>query len=77
MTSAGSADFDNRSLGLNFESNATVYDKDFAHKVKAAYLYDIEHWYTELAMEEYNKRSRPVRLTQDVSRLCGSFRLKI
>ena len=58
VASVGSANFDNRSLGLNFESNAVIYDKDFALKVKAAYLYDIEHWCTELTMEEYHKRSK-------------------
>ena len=71
VASVGSANFDNRSLGLNFESNAVVYDKDFALKVKAAYLDDIEHWCTELTMEEYHKRSKLVRLKEDVSRLYG------
>jgi cardiolipin synthase len=71
MASVGSANFDNRSLGLNFESNAVVYDKEFAQKVKSAYLYDIEHWCTELTNERYLKRSKWVKFKEDISRLYG------
>ena len=71
VASIGSANFDNRSLGLNFESNAVVYDKDFAKKVKSAYLYDIEHWCTELTEEQYAKRSKWVKFKEDISRLYG------
>ncbi len=71
VTSVGSANFDNRSLGLNFESNAVVYDKDFALKVKAAYLHDIDHRCTELTAEEYGKRSRVVKFKESISRLYG------
>jgi cardiolipin synthase len=71
VASVGSANFDNRSLGLNFESNAVVYDKDFAKKVKSAYLDDIERWCTELTMETYQKRSAWVRMREDISRLYG------
>ncbi len=71
VASIGSANFDNRSLGLNFESNAVVYDKGLAKKVKAAYEYDIEHWCIELTKEEYQKRSRLVKLKEDISRLYG------
>ena len=71
VASIGSANFDNRSLGLNFESNAVVYDKEFAQKVKAAYLYDIEHWCTELTDGQYRKRSKWVKFKEDISRLYG------
>jgi cardiolipin synthase len=71
VASVGSANFDNRSLGLNFESNAVVYDKEFAQKVKAAYLYDVEHWCTELTEEQYMKRSKWVKFKEDISRLYG------
>ena len=71
VASVGSANFDTRSLGLNFESNAVVYDKEFAQKVKAAYLYDIEHWCTELTEEQYMKRSKWVKFKEDISRLYG------
>ena len=57
VASIGSANFDHRSLELNFESNAVIYDKDFAKKVKAAYLDDIEKWCTELTTEKYLERS--------------------
>jgi cardiolipin synthase len=69
VASIGSANFDNRSLGLNFESNAVVYDKESAKKVKAAYIADIERWCTELIQEDYLKRSSLVKLKEDISRL--------
>jgi cardiolipin synthase len=71
VASVGSANFDNRSLGLNFESNAVVYDKEFAMKVKAAYIDDIDRWCTELTRENYLKRSPFVKLKEDISRLYG------
>jgi cardiolipin synthase len=71
LASIGSANFDNRSLGLNFESNGVVYDKDLAKKVKAAYLDDVERWCTELTKEQYAKRSKLVKLKEDISRLYG------
>jgi len=71
VSSVGSANFDRRSLELNFESNAVVYGKEFAEKVKAAYLYDVEHWCTELTKEKYQERSLLVKLREDVSRLYG------
>ncbi len=71
VASVGSANFDNRSLGLNFESNAVVFDKDFAKKVKSAYLDDVERCCTELTKETYQKRSSLVKLKEDISRLYG------
>jgi len=71
VSSIGSANFDHRSLELNFESNAVIYDKELAQKVKAAYLYDIEHWCTELTAEKYLERTWQVKAKEDISRLYG------
>jgi len=71
VASIGSANFDHRSLELNFESNAVIYDMELAQKVKAAYLYDIEHWCTELTTEKYLERSWQVKAKEDISRLYG------
>jgi cardiolipin synthase len=71
VTSIGSANFDNRSLGLNFESNAVIYDKEIAKQVKAAYLDDVKNRCTELTEEKYQKRSLMVKLKEDISRLYG------
>jgi len=71
VASIGSANFDHRSLELNFESNAVIYDKELAQKVKSAYLYDVEHWCTELTTEAYLKRSWQVKAKEDISRLYG------
>jgi len=71
VASIGSANFDHRSLELNFESNAVIYDKELALKVKSAYLYDVEHWCTELTTEAYLKRSWQVKAKEDISRLYG------
>jgi cardiolipin synthase len=69
VASIGSANFDHRSLELNFESNAVIYDKELAQKVKAAYLYDIENLCTELTTEKYLERSWQVKAKEDISRL--------
>jgi len=71
VASIGSANFDHRSLELNFESNAVIYDKELAQKAKSAYLDDIEHWCTELTAEAYLKRSWQVKAKEDISRLYG------
>jgi cardiolipin synthase A/B len=69
VASIGSANFDHRSLELNFESNAVIYDKELAQKVKTAYLYDVENWCTELTIEKYLERSWQVKVKEDISRL--------
>jgi cardiolipin synthase len=71
VASVGSANFDRRSLELNFESNAVIYGKEFAQKVKAAYVNDIERWCTELTKEKYQERSLFVKVKEDISRLYG------
>ena len=71
VASIGSANFDRRSLELNFESNAVIYDKEIAKEIKAAYLDDVEHRCTELTDEIYQKRSLMVKFKEDISRLYG------
>jgi cardiolipin synthase len=71
VSSIGSANFDHRSLTLNFETNAVIYDKVFAQKAKAAFLDDVENRCTELTAEKYKERSKKVRLMENISRLYG------
>jgi len=71
VASVGSANFDRRSSELNFESNAVIYGKEIAQKVKAAYVHDLDNWCTELTEEIYSKRSFYVKIKEDISRLYG------
>ncbi len=71
VASIGSANFDHRSLELNFETNAIIYDREIAKEVKAAYVDDVENRCTELTDEIYQKRSLMVKFMEDISRLYG------
>ncbi len=69
VASIGSANFDRRSFELNFETNALIYDRDFALSVKDAYLDDISQRCTELTLEDYRKRKGMVKVKESISRL--------
>ena len=64
----GSTNFDNRSFRLNFESNAVIYDKDFAEKMEDVFGRDMEKCH-ELTLDAYNKRSLIIRIKEPISRL--------
>ncbi|MDD1658392.1 MAG: cardiolipin synthase [Methanomicrobiales archaeon] len=66
--SVGSANWDNRSFKLNFETNAVIYDEHVAGELKQAYLNDLSHC-TELTPEWYASRSRFFRVRSSLSRL--------
>ena len=64
----GSTNFDNRSFKLNFETNAFVFDEDFAAQMEDTFEMDMQKSH-ELTLSEYNKRNIIIRLKEVVSRL--------
>ncbi|SFU72894.1 cardiolipin synthase [Clostridium sp. DSM 8431] len=72
ITSIGTANMDIRSFELNFEVNALIYSKEIAKKQRKAFEEDIKKS-TELTLEEYNSRSRMVKIKEGVSELFSSL----
>jgi cardiolipin synthase len=70
--SVGSANWDLRSFGLNFETNATIYDKTVARSLKEAFEKDLEVC-TELTAQRYATRSSRVKLKESISRLFSAL----
>lgn len=66
--SVGSTNFDNRSFRLNFETNAFIYDSDFARQMEETFENDMKLSH-ELTLEAYNRRSLIIRLKEVISRL--------
>ncbi len=64
----GSANFDNRSFSLNFESNAVVYDKKVSEQMRRIFLEDLKKS-REMTRKDYDSRSRFIRLKEQMSRL--------
>ena len=70
--SVGSANFDIRSFELNFESNAVVYDREFAVKLREAFEEDIRNS-RRLTVQDYEQRSRWIRIKESISRLVSDI----
>ncbi len=70
--SVGSANWDIRSFGLNFETNALLYDTATARSLKNAFLNDLELC-TEMTPERYAQRSTRIKLKESVSRLFSTL----
>lgn len=68
----GSTNFDNRSFRLNFETNAFVYDSDFAGEMEKKFEEDMEKGH-ELTLEQYNKRSLIIKFKEAFSRLLSDI----
>jgi cardiolipin synthase len=68
----GSANMDNRSFELNFETNALIYDGPFAIQLKEQFLKDLEDS-DLLDAERWSKRSRFMRLQESVARLLSGI----
>lgn len=69
VASIGSANFDVRSFGLNFETNAVIYDSEVALDIGRKYLMDVADHCVDLTLEQYEARSRWVRVKEAVARL--------
>ena len=72
VASVGSTNFDNRSFRLNFETNAFIFDSEFALKKGDTFRRDMASGH-ELTLEQYNKRSPIIRIKEAVSRLLADI----
>ncbi|WP_425757434.1 cardiolipin synthase [Ihubacter sp. rT4E-8] len=72
VSTVGSANFDRRSFRLNFESNAFIYDQDFASRMERQFLEDMKMGY-ELTLELYEKRTHFIRFKEAISRLLSDI----
>jgi len=68
MASVGTANFDIRSLRLNFETNAIIYHSETAKKLENIFWTDMEGC-LELTMEAYDERSLRIRFLESISKL--------
>ncbi len=68
ITSVGTANFDMRSLRLNFEINSIVYNEDFAHEIRRQFETDFAHS-NELNPEKFQQRNVLHKLAESVSKL--------
>ncbi len=66
--SVGSANLDNRSLSLNFETNAVIYSERLAEQLADRFLEDLESS-SQYSCEEFDARPMSVRVRMAVSRL--------
>ena len=70
VSSVGSANWDNRSFRLNFETNGIVYDKEFGQEMIAAYEKDLERC-THLTQELYDQRTTMIKIKESIFRLAA------
>ena len=70
--SVGSANWDLRSFGLNFETNAIIYDTPVARGLKDAFTKDLNVC-TELTPERYANRPVTIKLKESISRLFSAL----
>ena len=68
----GSANWDSRSLRLNFEYNVECYDWDLARRLDQIIQYKITQA-RRLTLEEINSRSLPVKLRDGATRLFSPY----
>ncbi|SDK84054.1 cardiolipin synthase [Natronincola ferrireducens] len=68
FASIGTANLDIRSLQLNFEVNAFLYDEAIVKTLKTCFYQDINHS-KEIILEEYNKRPFSHRAKESIARL--------
>lgn len=66
----GSANLDQRSFHINFETGALIYDKAFAKSVEG-YFEEKMHLSQELSLDEVRRRSWPLRAVESVARLAA------
>ena len=69
----GSTNFDNRSFKLNFETNAFIYDREFAKKMEDTFQNDLINHGHELTYEAYLKRGVIIKFKEAFSRLLSDI----
>jgi cardiolipin synthase len=72
VCSVGSANFDNRSFRLNFETNAVIYDEDETFKLESIFEQDIADS-IELTRALYAKRSLRIKFKEGISKLLSDL----
>lgn len=72
VASVGSTNFDIRSFRLNFETNAVIFDTEFAGQMEKTFENDMLKGH-ELTLAQYNKRSIIIRLKEVISRLLSDI----
>ena len=70
--SVGSANFDDRSLVLNFETNQLIMSKDIGKQMDDAFIEDLKYC-TEYTMADYEALSWGKKLRIVISRLFGNL----
>ncbi len=68
VSTVGSTNFDIRSFRLNFETNAFIFDEEFASEMEKTFEKDMLKGH-ELTLEQYNKRNIVIRFKESISRL--------
>lgn len=68
ISSVGTCNFDIRSFRLNFEVNAFIYEKDTTCRLRESFDKD-RYVSKELTLEDYNNRSRLIKVKEAISRL--------
>jgi len=69
VASVGTANMDIRSFKLNFEVNATVFDREVTEQLEKVFRDDMKYHCRELTKKEYLNRGWGVRFREQVSRL--------
>ncbi len=64
----GTANMDIRSFGLNFESNAFIFDAQKVSEFESDFLKDLKECY-EVTLDKYSKRGKMFKLRESISRL--------
>lgn len=70
VSSIGTANFDIRSFKLNFEVNAIIFDYIVGKQMEEIYFKDLEDC-IEITQEEYENRSRTLKIKESLIRLIG------
>jgi len=70
--SIGSANLDQRSMTLNFETNAMVYSKKIGEQMHSAFLDDLHHC-IEYSLDDYGRLTRWQNFKISVARLFSSW----
>ncbi len=69
--SVGSANLDERSVKLNFETNAMVYSGKIGEMMQNAFIEDLKHC-SEYTMKNYSERTLVQRINTNISRLLSN-----
>ncbi|MNG22775.1 Major cardiolipin synthase ClsA [compost metagenome] len=68
IATVGTANFDIRSLKLNFEVNGIFYDWETAQRLESIYEQDVEES-IPFTLEDYNNRSAWSKFNESISKL--------